>query len=129
MVQIKTSCRVWKSRYQRECKRLNSRPELIPVNSGGLSPLTPLRFLLRLQLSQNANCRSKLPEMLVECSIAFLNIQEYYLFLALYISKINRRTKKFKKKKKKRKEKENTKIPKHIRLKSSQKFTLFSKHK
>ena len=49
-------------------------------------------------LSQNANCRSNLPEMLAECSTAFPDIQEYYLFLALYISKINHRIKSFNKK-------------------------------
>ena len=49
-------------------------------------------------LSQNANCRSNLPRMLAECSTAFPDIQEYYLFLALYISKINHRIKSFKKK-------------------------------
>ena len=38
-------------------------------------------------LSQNANSSSNLPEMLTVCSIAFPNIQEYYLFVALYISK------------------------------------------
>ena len=39
--------------------------------------------------------------MLMLRSIAFPNIQEYYLFLALYVSKINRRTKSFNKKIKK----------------------------
>ena len=43
-------------------------------------------------LSQNANCRSNLPEMLAECSTAFSDIQEYYVFLALCISKTNHRT-------------------------------------
>ena len=46
----------------------------------------------------NANCRSNLQEMLAECSTAFPDIQENYLFLALYISKINRRIKSFNKK-------------------------------
>ena len=53
--------------------------ELIPAN------WLSLRF--RNSLSQNANCKSTFPEMLTVYSIAFPNIQEYYLFLALYISK------------------------------------------
>ena len=42
-------------------------------------------------LSLNANCRSNLPEMPAECSTAFPDIRESYLFLALYISKTDRR--------------------------------------
>ena len=47
-------------------------------------------------LSQKANYRSNLPEMLPESSAAFPDIQEYYLFLALSISKLNGRIKSFK---------------------------------
>ena len=72
---------------------LNPRPELIPANLGGLSIDSIKIFDEAATLSHNSNCRSNSPEMLAECSISVPNFQEYYLFLALYISKINRRTK------------------------------------
>ena len=120
MVQIATSCRVWKLRYQRGCKtRVGNTSR---VDSGQL--WRPKFAFIKIfneiaTVSQNVNCRSNLPEMLMLCSIAFPNIQEYYLFLAPYVSKINRRTKSVNKKIK------NTKGLKHIRLKSSQKLRFF----
>ena len=73
---------------------------MIPASSRDLS-IDFIRFSTRpshTTLSQNTNCRGNLPEMLAECSTTFPDIQEYYLFLALYISKINRRIKSFNKK-------------------------------
>ena len=94
MVQIPTLCRAWKLRYQRGCQTC-----VVYIPRVDYVKLAFIEIFDETStLSQNANCKSNLPEMLTVYSLAFPNIQEYYLFLALYMSKTNCTTKSFKNK-------------------------------
>ena len=82
MAHIATSCRVWKLRYQGVCKGLGCTSRVDSVQLERPEYWLHMIFSEAATLSQNANWIQ---------NTTFPDIQEYYLFLALYISKINPR--------------------------------------